>query len=498
MRLILALLALVFVTQPARADDISAAGRGVVRIVTIAVADHEVVGFGHGSGLAVSPTRILTNAHVVELAARYPGNVVIGVVPSQGDKSVQGKLISVDPERDLALIEVSGVRLSPLAFYSGPANEGEALYALGYPGNVDLATARSSADFITPTSPVRSQGVFSGKRSLMGTEMLLHTANIARGNSGGPLLDRCGRVLGVNSALTRGDEGDSSFAFAISYAEVAAFLRAAKQTFASVATPCQTMEERLAADRAADEDARSASDAQARDAAEKAREARADALMQARAANAVTRENFMAAAAVALVFGALALGGAGLLASRDDRRWRYAAAGGSVLMLGAVALFAARPSFDAGAVAEGGRSNVKTSDAIGPLTCTFVPERSRVTVSTPEPTTLAWGGDGCMNGRTQYAEDGRGGWQRVLVPDGEATVSILDYRPDTRTYTQTRYFLDDARMTEARRLRQGVAIKACSTDAAARANLSGQQSAIRAALPAVPNEKLVYSCKPAE
>lgn len=498
MRLILALLALVFVTQPARADDISAAGRGVVRIVTIAVADDEVVGFGHGSGLAVSPTRILTNAHVVELAARYPGNVVIGVVPSQGDKSVQGKLISVDPERDLALIEVSGVRLSPLAFYSGPANEGEALYALGYPGNVDLATARSSADFITPTSPVRSQGVFSGKRSLMGTEMLLHTANIARGNSGGPLLDRCGRVLGVNSALTRGDEGDSSFAFAISYAEVAAFLRAAKQTFASVATPCQTMEERLAADRAADEDARSASDAQARDVAEKAREARADALMQARAANAVTRENFMAGAAVALVFGALALGGAGLLASRDDRRWRYSAAGGSVLMLGAVALFAARPSFDAGAVAAGGRSNVKTSDAIGPLTCTFVPERSRVTVSTPEPTTLAWGGDGCMNGRTQYAEDGRGGWQRVLVPDGEATVSILDYRPDTRTYTQTRYFLDDARMTEARRLRQGVAIKACSTDAAARANLSGQQSAIRAALPAVPNEKLVYSCKPAE
>ncbi len=498
MRLILALLALIVIASPAHADDISAAGRGVVRIVTIAVADDEVVGFGHGSGLAVSPTRILTNAHVVELAARYPGNVVIGVVPSQGDKSVQGKLISVDAERDLALIEVSGVRLSPLALYSGPANEGEALYALGYPGNVDLATARSSADFITPMSPVRSQGVFSGKRGLMGTEMLLHTANIARGNSGGPLLDRCGRVLGVNSALTRGDEGDSSFAFAISYAEVAAFLRAAKQPFTSVATPCQTMEERLAADRAADEDARSASDAQARDAAERAREARADALAQARAENEVARENFMAGAAVALVFGALALGGAGLLASRGDRRWRFAAAGGGVLMLGAVALFVLRPNFDAGAISESGRRDVKTSDAIGPLTCTFVPERSRVTVSTPEPTTLAWGGDGCMNGRTQYAEDGRGGWQRVLVPDGEATVSILDYRPDTRTYTQTRYFLDDARMTEARRLRQGVSMKACSTDAAARANLSGQQSAIRAALPAAPNEKLVYSCKPAE
>ncbi|KQN25871.1 trypsin [Sphingomonas sp. Leaf33] len=498
MRLILAFLALFTFSTPALADDISAAGRGVVRIVTIAVADDEVVGFGHGSGLAVSPTRILTNAHVVELAARYPGNVVIGVVPSQGDKSVQGKLVAIDPERDLALIEVAGLRLSPLAFYSGPANEGETLYALGYPGNVDLATARSSADFITPTSPVRSQGVFSGRRSLMGTEMLLHTASIARGNSGGPLLDRCGRVLGVNSALTRGDEGDASFAFAIAYAEVAAFLRGAKQPFASVATPCQTMEERLAADRAADETARSASDAQAREATERAREARADALVQARAANAVRRENFMAGAAVALVFGALAIGAAGLLASRSDPRWRYAAAGGGVLMIAAIALFGLRPDFDADAVSASGRSDARTSDAIGPLTCAFVPERSRVTVSTPEPTTLAWGGDGCMNGRTQYAEDGRGGWSRVLVPDGEATVSILDYRPSTRIYTQTRYFLDDARMTEARRLRQGVEIKACTSDAAARANLSGQQSAIRAALPAVPNEKLVYSCKPAE
>ena len=83
------------------------------------------------------------------------------------------------------------------------------------------------------------------------------------------------------------------------------------------------------------------------------------------------------------------------------------------------------------------------------------------------------------------------------MPDEEATVSILAYRPATRIYTNTRYFLDDARMAEARRLRQGVTIKACSVDDAARANLAGQQAAIRAALPPVPNEQLVYTCKPA-
>ncbi len=61
-------LAGLFAAPPARADDISAAGRGVVRIVTIAVMDDEVVGFGHGSGFAVAPNRIVTNAHVVEAA----------------------------------------------------------------------------------------------------------------------------------------------------------------------------------------------------------------------------------------------------------------------------------------------------------------------------------------------------------------------------------------------------------------------------------------------
>ncbi|PKP93258.1 MAG: serine protease, partial [Alphaproteobacteria bacterium HGW-Alphaproteobacteria-16] len=219
-RLLLALLMLVGLAVPAAADDISAAGRGVVRVVTIAVIEGEVVGFGHGSGFAVAPNRVLTNAHVVEAAERYPGNVMIGIVPSEGARSFQGRLIAIDVDRDLALIEFSGIRLPPLTFYNGPVNEGDSMVALGYPGNVDLATARSANDFITPLTPVRSQGVFSGRRDLQGVAVLLHTAGIARGNSGGPLLDPCGRVLGVNAALTRADDGDASFGFAISNDEV--------------------------------------------------------------------------------------------------------------------------------------------------------------------------------------------------------------------------------------------------------------------------------------
>src|SRR3546814_19455720 len=76
---LIALLALVLaslsVAMPARAaDDISAVSRSVVRVVTVAMVDGEGVGFGHGSGIAITPTRSLTNAHVVDSAAKYPQN----------------------------------------------------------------------------------------------------------------------------------------------------------------------------------------------------------------------------------------------------------------------------------------------------------------------------------------------------------------------------------------------------------------------------------------
>ena len=166
---------------PARADDISATARGVVRVVTIAIVDDEVVGFGHGSGFAVAPNRIVTNAHVVELLARYPGNVVIGIVPSEGSKSYQGKVIALDTVHDLALIEFAGKPIPTTAIYTGPVDEGSMVTALGYPGNVDMATAKSAVDYIHPLSPIRSEGVFSGRRQMSGTAVLLHTAQIARG-----------------------------------------------------------------------------------------------------------------------------------------------------------------------------------------------------------------------------------------------------------------------------------------------------------------------------
>ena len=492
--LLLLLVALVWAV-PAGADDIGAAGRGVVRIVTIAVVDGDVVGFGHGSGVAVGPHRIVTNAHVMELADRYPDNIVIGVVPSEGSKSYQGRVIGYDSRADLALIDFKGAALPPATFFTGTIEEGQAVVALGYPGNVDLATARSAADYIRPQAPVRSSGVFSARRSLTGIDVLLHTASIARGNSGGPLLDACGRVIGINSAITRAEDGDATFGFAIADQEVAAFLREAKQPFATVAAPCTSIEERLREDTEAD--ARASADAAAatRDAATRAAMRDDQALAAARVAAERTRENVMGLAGLLLVIGALGIGVGGLLSTSGRRRAAiWAAAGGGILMIGAIATFLLRPTSE---IEVPRIAPIRTAGAptasLGNLVCTFDPARSRVTVSSTADVALQWGAGGCVDGRTQYVERGLR-WERVSVPDDEQTVTIHAFDPARRAYADTRYLLSSATMSAMRTLRGAGAPRACSADPAIVDKLAQTDERIRAALPPLPNEKLVYSC----
>jgi hypothetical protein len=131
--------------------------------------------------------------------------------------------------------------------------------------------------------------------------------------------------------------------------------------------------------------------------------------------------------------------------------------------------------------------------ASGKLLCSVVPERSRIVSSSTDPVKLDWGKDGCMNGRTQYAENGTR-WDRVLVPSEEQTVSLLQFDPATGSYTALRYFLGADQMDAVRKIRAQVPLKACAADPAARASLATQQAAVRAALPASPNEKIVYRC----
>lgn len=492
-RILLFIFTLLALATPARADDISAAGRSVVRVVVVTFEEGEVVGFGHGSGFAVAPNRIVTNAHVVA-SATVPGVTVgVGVVPPEGSQAFRARVVAVDAARDLALIEVEGGRFTPIPLFTGTLEDGQSIAALGYPGNVDLATARSADDYITPLPPTRSVGIFSNARPINGVATLLHTANVARGHSGGPLLDQCGRVLGVNTLITRNENGDAPFAFAVGNSELIAFLTAARQPFRQIASECVALSDRLRSDQE-----RAAAEARAREAEAARREREAGSAREAEGlALQESRENRIALAALLLVLAPIAFSGAAVLLAASRRRGAMIAGGaGGVLLIAAIATFASRPSLAVAETPAPKQAEAPSAPgAVGAQLCRLVPERSRVTVTSAPEVPLEWSASGCMNGRTQYARDGET-WRRILVPDGEEAVSSLEFRPAAGEYIVSRYALSAAAMTRIRALRREGETRSCAADMEARTRFANQQRDIAALLPRNPNERLVYACAP--
>ena len=129
----------------------------------------------------------------------------------------------------------------------------------------------------------------------------------------------------------------------------------------------------------------------------------------------------------------------------------------------------------------------------GSLICTLVPERSRVTAARTDDVAFDWTADGCVNGRTQYGLGKGGEWQRVFAAQEDAAVAVNTYDPATRTLRTDRYLLGQEALASAREARAAYAPPACGVSDAAR-TLGEQQSALIAALPERPNERLVYAC----
>ena len=164
---LLALLALLLAPASLQADpaDINAASRGVVRIVIVEINGEELIPISHGTGFAVSGERIVTNAHVVQ-EAREDDSQAIGIVPSDGEGAVYGRLVSVSQRNDLALIATtSPMNLPPLTISGNPLSDAGAVTAVGYPMNVDRAQGLSSSDIFRAQPPVTSTGFLSGRRS---------------------------------------------------------------------------------------------------------------------------------------------------------------------------------------------------------------------------------------------------------------------------------------------------------------------------------------------
>lgn len=495
----------------ARADtaDINAAARSVVRVVIVMrdASGYDVI--GHGTGFAVTPKLIVTNAHVLA-PLMDDDRLRLGIVPAQGRTGYFARIVRIAGDVDLALVELTEDASLPVStLYSGRVEDGQDVYAVGYPANVDQALGLGLNGLTSPQAPVKTRGQVSAGRTSADYDTILHTAAIGVGNSGGPLLDPCGRVVGVNAFGTISDNGsDSEFYFAVSMRELAPFLRAAGVTPSTSATECRSLADLDAEETArslredAERRARLAAAANERSlAAEKAaRIAELEALDE--------RETLMGLAGLMVVFAMMS--GLGAVYLLDNRRREQALAAGAFAgfsLLAALAAWLARPSVS-DVIARGDDAQravlTKRSDARVPspdvdrgrFLCRFLPERSRVTVSNSNDLELQWNQDGCVNGRTQYGLSSDG-WSRILVPEGEQTISVSRYDPARRMLRTDRYFLDLNTMNAAREARASYQAPACGAGEDAARDLGDQQEAIRQLLPETPNERLVYRCEPA-
>ena len=127
------------------------------------------------------------------------------------EKSVPCEVLkTTDGAPDYAILRaaepVEGYR--PLALLSGDeVPDGQTVYALGYPGVVDsISTSHSGTDDITSTNGIVSQHMVDTRN----VQVLMHTAQLSAGNSGGPLITEDGAVVGVNTYGFGEDEADMS------------------------------------------------------------------------------------------------------------------------------------------------------------------------------------------------------------------------------------------------------------------------------------------------
>ncbi len=161
---------------------------------------------GVGSGFIVdSKGYILTNEHVVEGATR----ITVGL---QSGEKYRGRVIGIDEETDVAVIKIDSAQTLPTVTLgdSNAAQVGDWVLAIGSPFGLDQTV---TAGIISKKE--RETPYFTSFQRFLQTD-----AAINRGNSGGPLVNMRGEVIGINSqiATSTGDYNGIGFALPASEA----------------------------------------------------------------------------------------------------------------------------------------------------------------------------------------------------------------------------------------------------------------------------------------
>jgi len=188
----------------------NAVGTAVVAIQRVAI-DGEMLGESAGTGVIItSDGEILTNAHVVG------DSDVVNVRLAGESEPRPGAVVAVDLENDLALVRIDVDGLDIVTFAAADdVRIGDQVLAIGYALDLDGdPTVTAGIVSAVGRSLATDQGALDG---LVQTD-----AAISSGNSGGPLLDALGRVVGINTAVASSDldTAATNLGFAIGVAEL--------------------------------------------------------------------------------------------------------------------------------------------------------------------------------------------------------------------------------------------------------------------------------------
>ena len=151
---------------------------------------------GSGSGFLISDDGLLlTNQHVVG-GARY-----VKLKWSDGAESL-GEVVRTDRRRDIALVKADAKGRLPLALRTGDVNQGETVYAIGSPLGEALQNTMT-------------KGIVSANRVQGGQTFIQSDVAVTHGNSGGPLIDDKGQVIGITDWGIGSDSGNLNLNFFI-------------------------------------------------------------------------------------------------------------------------------------------------------------------------------------------------------------------------------------------------------------------------------------------
>ena len=172
---------------------VATAEHSVVKIRGVAPGCQKVL---EGTGFVVSPNRVMSNAHVVAGAN--------SVTVSVGGQDFDASVVSYDPDADISLLDVPELHAAPLVFAAAPAKTGTDALVLGFPGGGAFAATPAR---IRETIELNGPDIYRTKT--VTREVYTIRGTVRQGNSGGPLIDLNGRVLGVvfGAAVDDADTG---------------------------------------------------------------------------------------------------------------------------------------------------------------------------------------------------------------------------------------------------------------------------------------------------